>query len=144
MRVVIAGSRWIWDRLAVYRAIESFPYPITEVVSGCNRGWDRERKCQIGVDGFGEDWAKVKGIPVKRFPYLKELGKAGGPMRNRRMARYTEGRDPHDLNRPTSWEGGLVLVWDGTSSGSASMKHEGRRLILVERIIHREEAHVQG
>lgn len=129
MKVIVAGSRWIWDRELVYRAITSSGFHITELVSGCNRGWDMGRKCQIGVDGFGEDWAKERGIPVKPFHYRRDLGYAGGPVRNGHMAQYV------------APDGGLILVWDGISRGSASMLREAmnRRLQIFERIVSKQE-----
>lgn len=103
MKVVIAGSRTITDYAivdaAMTEAVRQGIVP-TEVVPGCCRGTDR----------LGEAWAWKHGIPIKRFPAdWAGLGRAAGPVRNGRMARYSDA---------------LVLLWDGRSRGSLSMMNE--------------------
>lgn len=115
MKVIVAGSRWIYDRETVYAAIVDSGFQITEIVSGGNRGKDRDGN-QIGVDGFGEDWAEMFKIPTRIFPPDWALyGKAAGPKRNREMAEYADA---------------LKLVWDGESKGSKSMLREAKSLDL--------------
>lgn len=103
MRCVIAGGRKITDVEVVIDAIlrSGWADQITEVVCG-----DAE-----GVDSIGNDWADAMGIPVKHFPVTKEewrrLGKKAGPLRNNAMAAYADA---------------LILVWDGQSDGSRSMR----------------------
>lgn len=84
MKVIIAGSRDIADyervKFIIERLIEIDRVEVTEVVSGCCRG----------VDKLGERWAEEKGIPIKKFPYISALGKAGGPARNKQMADYAD------------------------------------------------------
>lgn len=123
MKVIVAGSRWIWDRTIVEAAIINSNYHISELVSGGNRGWDAENERQTGVDGFGEDWAKARGIPIKLFPpEWQKFGKRAGPLRNGSMARYADA---------------LILIWDGKSAGSASMLREARAngLLVFEVIV---------
>ena len=116
MRLIIAGSREITDYELVANAIadsDFHPIEIDEVVSGTARG----------VDQLGEQWANLRGIPVKRFvPDWNKHGKAAGPIRNQAMARYANA---------------LVLIWDGESRGSASMKREALKcgLKIHEHII---------
>ncbi len=43
--------------------------------------------CPTGVDAMGEIWAYQNDIEVLYYPYAKNLGKAGGPIRNSRMVR---------------------------------------------------------
>ena len=60
-----------------------------------------------GVDSMGEEWAKSKSIPVRRFPADWDgLGKAAGFIRNAEMADYADA---------------LIAVWDGKSRGTANM-----------------------
>jgi len=80
MKVVIAGDRDVTDRDLVWSIIDQSPFEITEVVCGKARG----------VDTLGEEWAEAHGIPVKPFPYIRGVGKAGGPMRNKQMADYAD------------------------------------------------------
>lgn len=97
MRTIIAGSRYITDPAIVAAAIEESGFEITEVVSGACRG----------VDTLGEQWAKERGIPVKRFPAAwRRDGRAAGPIRNRLMATYADA---------------LVAIWDGKSAGTRNM-----------------------
>lgn len=64
-----------------------------------------------GVDLLGKDWAEDAGIACAKFPVLPSERWSGGPaMRNQRMADYAK-----------KHKGGLLLVWDGVSSGSEDM-----------------------
>lgn len=101
MRTIIAGSRWITDATAVYRAIDLSGFKISEVVSGGARG----------VDAIGEMWAAYWGIPIKRFPAIwrdkdGQRDMQAGLKRNSEMARYADA---------------LIAVWDGRSSGTKHM-----------------------
>ena len=97
MRVIIAGSRSIVSFESVRLAIEHSGFQISEVVCGCARG----------ADTLGERWGVERGIPIKRFPAdWQRFGRSAGFRRNSDMAQYAEA---------------LVLIWDGSSRGSASM-----------------------
>jgi len=97
MKVIIAGSREIFDYNIVKEAIEESKFEITEVVSGTARG----------VDSLGERWAYEHKIPVKRFPAdWDKHGKAAGIIRNSEMANYGEA---------------LIAIWDGESRGTKNM-----------------------
>lgn len=81
MKLIIAGGRYYRftsydiDRLDDLRSKNL----INEVVSGG----------ASGADACGEEWAKERGIPVKRFPAdWNKFGKAAGPIRNAQMADY--------------------------------------------------------
>lgn len=63
---------------------------------------------------MGEQFANKHSISVKRFiPDWNKHGKKAGPLRNSSMATYG------DL---------LLLIWDGKSAGSKSMKSSMTRL----------------
>jgi len=96
MKTIIAGSRDCFDTNAVDRAVLGSGFDITEIVSGGCRGADQS----------GELFAERNGIPVKRFPYLGQYGRAGGPIRNDQMARYADA---------------LIAIWDGRSRGTKNM-----------------------
>ncbi len=67
-----------------------------------------------GVDNEGAHWASHAEVDVKYFrANWKKWGKAAGPKRNRQMAEYGDV---------------LLLIWNGQSKGSASMKAEMERL----------------
>ena len=105
MKLIIAGSRglnpgmyFIDELITLYTG--SGDVKVTEVVSGG----------ASGADTSGEAWAMFRSIPVKTFkPNWDQYGKSAGPRRNSTMADYGDV---------------LLLIWDGESRGSASMKRE--------------------
>lgn len=114
MKVIIAGSRDVtFPLLHVVRAVDESGWMITEVVSGCARG----------VDEHGEQWAKRRDIPVKRFPAdWDRHGRAAGPIRNRQMAQYADA---------------LIAIWDGKSRGTKNMIDEMNKCgkpVLIRRV----------
>lgn len=109
VRTIIAGSRTIVNPAVLHAALTACPWSttITEVVSGC----------ADGVDTLGEQWAKRKMIPIKRFPAdWRTYGKAAGPRRNETMARYADA---------------LIAVWDGQSRGTHDMIERAQRYGLL-------------
>lgn len=105
MKLIIAGGRdikpsygFIQGSLMLLKPFEN--ELITEVVS------DGE----LGVAMEGEHWASHMEVPVKRFETDWNLhGWAAGPIRNKEMAEYADV---------------LLLIWDGKSRGSTSMRQE--------------------
>lgn len=113
MRLIIAGSRtftgfsstFILEILCLHKISphsKSTLMPewkkITEIVSGGANG----------IDALGERFAKNYDIELIEFPAeWYKFGKAAGPKRNAEMAKYADA---------------LLLIWDGRSKGSASMK----------------------
>ena len=101
MRLIVAGSREITDYAAVKKAIEEAiertgQKPV-EIACGMARG----------VDECGYRWAKENGVKIKEFHADWDgEGKSAGYKRNARMAQ---------------WAQALVIVWTGTSRGSAHM-----------------------
>jgi len=108
MKLIIAGSRTLSpDPKSIYDLfyfVHQCPTLIEQVVSG---GAD-------GVDRSGEYFADEYNLDIKIFPAdWKAHGKAAGPIRNKQMAEYADA---------------LLLIWDGESRGSASMKNEMLKL----------------
>ncbi len=125
--VIIAGSRCIKDKQLVFDCIAQSKLNITEVVSGKQRTYDEHKNIIGGVDYWGEVWAGEHRVPISGFPAAwGRLGKAAGPIRNGEMARYAKQK-----------EGVLLLIWNGKSAGSASMKREAQKvgLPIVEFIV---------
>ncbi len=103
MKVIIAGSRTIYDYEALETFVESVGWPIEEVVSGGCRG----------VDELGERWAESKNIPKKvLYADWAQYGREAGELRNREMAEYADG---------------LILLWDGKSPGASCMLRESAK-----------------
>ena len=109
MKVIIAGSRKIRDKELVFRFIDEFreEREITEIICGMAKG----------VDLLGKAYGQQHGIPVIEFPWFDWEGYiAGPPLRNQRMANYAQENG-----------GGLLLIWDGLSSGSKDMLFRAKR-----------------
>ena len=114
MKLVIAGSRSMHvsnkfiDSLVDLYKIRG----IKEVVSGAcgidDANRDKDKYKAQGIDGCGEAWATEHNVPIRRF-YAKwtDLGRKAGPIRNKEMAENSHA---------------LLLIWDGRSAGSKSMK----------------------
>lgn len=118
MKVIIAGSRHLWNYTAVDEMIAKTDWHITEVVCGM----------APGADMVGYAWALINGVPIKPFPAdWDRYGKKAGMLRNAEMALYA--RDG----------GGLVLLWDGISPGSASMLKLAEFYGLQTAVINAEE-----
>ena len=102
MKLIIAGSRdLLVDADFVDQAIKFFRLDVEEVVSGGGGN----------VDESGEDWSNwhlEKEPKIFKANWSQE-GIAAGPIRNSKMAEYADA---------------LLLIWDGSSKGSSSMKKE--------------------
>jgi hypothetical protein len=102
MKLIIAGGRDISPDLGfIHSSIKMLGITnITEVVCGG----------ATGVDTEGAHWASHMEVPVKYFRAdWEQFGKQAGPIRNIQMAEYGDV---------------LLLIWDGESRGSYSMKTE--------------------
>lgn len=121
MKVVIAGSRTLSHlepshQKQVLQLIDKFEElygPITMIVSGTAKGPDK----------IGENYAKLAGLDVARFPaHWDSQGKAAGIIRNDEMAEFVDGG---------------IILWDGKSRGTKHMGEALRKLgkPLVLRIV---------
>jgi hypothetical protein len=81
MKVIIAGSRHMTDASLIPFAVEKSGFEVTQVVCGMQRG----------ADMLGKAWAHSVGISVAEFPPdWDRYGRAAGPIRNGKMARYAD------------------------------------------------------
>lgn len=107
MKLIVAGSRYLKRTKFsfVKECVNLFGIEgITEIVSGGASGVD-----EAGAI-FGTD-SELKVTYV--WPDWTQHGKAAGPIRNKQMAEYADE---------------LLLIWDGKSKGSTSMKNEMSKL----------------
>jgi hypothetical protein len=116
----IAGSRTAFSGVDssiiteyVGSAVEQIglaPADVDVVLSGTARG----------ADAAGEQWAESESIPVDEYPAdWEQHGKAAGPRRNETLASLAN----------------VVLVfWDGSSTGSASMIRQARDALPDDRV----------
>lgn len=96
MKLIIAGGRKYELTEDHFEWLDAIP-GVTEVVSGCAKG----------ADEGGEQWAKLRGLKVKRFPALWGVhGRRAGHLRNIQMAVYADalalfpgGRGSADMKR---------------------------------------------
>lgn len=112
LRVIIAGSRDFNDFPKLMNSCIAILSDITNknenldkirIVSGAARGADR----------LGEQYAKVAGYEVSRFPADWEgLGKRAGYVRNVEMAKYAMADGSYGV---------LIAFWDGKSKGTKHM-----------------------
>ena len=98
MKVVISGSRTCKDKDLVWKTLEDTKFEITELISGGAQG----------VDLMGEEWARIKKIPVKTYrPHYEIKNPRYAPLiRNADMAQYGEA---------------LIAIWKDNSRGTAHM-----------------------
>lgn len=116
MRCIIAGGRKIKSVPLIFKAIESFNLPITEVISGCAGG----------VDKVGELWAQSKGLPIKRFSAdWEDLTHADANIRTRDDGSQYDvragGRRNTQMAEYAAPDGHLIAIFDGESRGTSDM-----------------------
>lgn len=80
MKVLVCGDRNWTDTEKIREKLEQLPVG-TIVVHGACRG----------ADEIADEEAKKLGFGVLPYPYIRSLGKAGGPVRNQKM--LDENRD---------------------------------------------------
>lgn len=112
LRAIIAGSRDFDDFPKLMNSCIDILFKITDqhsdldkirIVSGAARGADR----------LGEQYAKVAGYEVSRFPADWDgLGKRAGYVRNAEMAKYAMAGGNYGV---------LIAFWDGKSKGTKHM-----------------------
>lgn len=97
MKYIIAGGRDFDNIYIMAQALDPFEKDITEVVSGTARG----------ADVTGEQWARGRDIPIKRFePNWEQYGKSAGFIRNSEMGTYADA---------------AICFWNGKSAGTKHM-----------------------
>lgn len=117
--VIIGGSRSITDYDLLCKTVEKSGFKITEVVEGeCPKGVDQlakryAREHNIALKPFPAKWDDLShpNAVIKRNRYGKLYDAAAGHRRNEEMAKYA-----------AACEGKCIVLWDGVSPGSASMK----------------------
>lgn len=112
MKIIIAGSRTLTvSHTFINEALDRYGLGLNghstneiEIVSGN----------AVGIDKCGINYAKEWSCMLTVFaPDWFTYGKSAGPIRNKQMAEYADS---------------LLLIWDGESKGSLSMKNEMLRL----------------
>lgn len=107
MKIIIAGSRHLTDNKwleVINDCIKNSKFDITEIVSGGCRG----------IDQFAIEWAKKASIPYKVYEASwNRHGRAAGPIRNEKMAKYADG---------------LIAIWMNSSRGTSNMIDNMKKL----------------
>lgn len=114
-KIIIAGGRNFNDYPLLKQRMDFFTQNMGDVEVVCGKA--------IGADTLGEQWAKENNHNIAYFPAdWDNLGRGAGHIRNRQMAKY----GTH-----------LVLFWDGSSKGSASMlKYAQQHDLKVREVIY--------
>lgn len=109
MKVIITGSRDVFDFTILQSAIKESEFEITEVVCGDSPGMD---KC-------GECWAKQKDIPVKHFPIeWGDLNVPNALIRENSKGKYNA-RAGFDKNvLMAKYADAAIVIIDGDDKGS--------------------------
>lgn len=112
LRVIIAGSRDFDDFSKLMNSS-------INILSGITNKRDDLDKIRIisgtarGADKLGEQYAKVAGYELSRFPAdWNRLGKRAGYVRNAEMAKFAVEDDNYGV---------LIAFWDGQSKGTKHM-----------------------
>lgn len=112
LRVIIAGSRDFDD----FPKLMNSCIDILHEISDQNDNLDKIRIVSgtaRGADLLGEQYAKVAGYEVSRFPADWDgLGKRAGYVRNAEMAKYAMADGNYGV---------LIAFWDGKSKGTKHM-----------------------
>lgn len=114
MKLIIAGSRTLFPSPSFLKGcICDFKIDVTEIVSGTASGVDKAgEKLTSSLDTDLLTY-KLKGKLAKFPADWGKHGKAAGPIRNAEMAKYGDA---------------LLIIWDGSSWGSANMKAQMEKL----------------
>ena len=106
MKLIIAGSRHLRVSFNFLKGVcTTYGIPIEKVTTiVCGEA--------SGIDDCGKKFGEKLSLKIESHPYKSELGKAGGPARNRDMAASGNG---------------LLLIWNSHSKGSANMKFEAKQ-----------------
>lgn len=112
LRVIIAGSRDFDDFPKLMNSCN-------DVLSGITNKYNDLCKIRIvsgtarGADQLGEQYAKIVGYEVSRFPAdWDRLGKRAGYVRNDEMAKFAVADGNYGV---------LIAFWDGKSKGTKHM-----------------------
>lgn len=112
LRVIIAGSRDFDD----FPKLMNSCIDILHEISDQNDDLDKIRIVSgtaRGADLLGEQYAKISGYEVSRFPADWDgLGKRAGYVRNAEMAKYAVADESYGV---------LIAFWDGKSKGTKHM-----------------------
>lgn len=112
LRVIIAGSRNFDDFPKLMNSCNDILSSITDK----NKNLDKIRiisGAARGADQLGEQYAKIVGYEVSRFPADWDgLGKMAGYVRNAEMAKYAIADENYGV---------LIVFWDGKSKGTKHM-----------------------
>ena len=112
-KVIIAGTRTFNNYPLLRKKLDEFLADRTcvEIVSGG----------ASGADSLGEKYALEKGFPLRRFVAdWDRFSRAAGPIRNALMAEDADA---------------LVVFWDGSRRGTASMIKEASKRHLRVQIV---------
>jgi len=130
VKCIIAGSRHLYNYGLVVDAVKESGFKIDEIVCGCAKG----------PDSNGKIYGQKNNIPVKDFPAKwDDFSVEPCFIKTRRGGAKYNSWAGHNRNKEMANYGShLILIWDGKSSGSTSMKKLAKEkgLVIYEKIVH--------
>lgn len=111
MKIIVTGGRHSKERELVWTFLDNLYHRINE--DGPPEELTVVQGGATGVDRHAREWCASRGVAYVNYPYPSELGRSGGPIRNRRMA---------EEQRPD-----MVVAFPG-GAGTASMVSIAREL----------------
>ena len=130
IKCIVAGSRHLYNYGLVVDAIKESGFKIDQIVCGCAKG----------PDSNGKIYGQKNNIPVKDFPAKwDDFSVTPCFIKTRRDGAKYNSWAGHNRNKEMANHGShLILIWDGKSSGSASMKKLAKEqgLVIYEKIVN--------
>ncbi len=84
MKIIVTGGRHSRERDLVWNWLSDFYCELKE--SDASAELTVVQGGASGVDKHARDWCMQYGVPFVNYPYPRDMGRAGGPIRNRQMA----------------------------------------------------------
>ena len=90
MKVCVCGGRDYDDQEYIFSVLDDLhaEKPITLLIQGAQKRYDKELKRYVGADYHAKMWAKSRKVPFKEFKAdWDKYGRSAGPKRNEKMAK---------------------------------------------------------
>lgn len=86
MNIIVTGGRHSTDRKAVWDFLDQLQQFHMLSLTYDGTSFTVVQGGATGIDKFAREWCQRHGVNFKNYPYPRNMGKSGGPIRNREMA----------------------------------------------------------
>lgn len=86
LRIIVTGGRHAYNPSIVHDWLDQLLENIHREIGDTLHNLLVAQGGATGVDKFVRDWCMKRGVDFVNYPYPKQYGRAGGPIRNREMA----------------------------------------------------------